>query len=63
MALLVSAIFQVIIWQQTRPTNAELLAGKMFNELFEVKFPLAKSEIMKIKIEELLKFYEDRRQH
>ncbi|UUO22946.1 hypothetical protein FGD67_06870 [Colwellia sp. M166] len=62
-ALLITVIFQLIIWQQTRPTNAELLAGKMFNELFEVKFPLAKAEVMKIKIESLLKFYEDRRQH
>ncbi len=63
MALLITAIFQIIIWQQTRPTNAELLAGKMFKELFEVKFPLAKTGVMKIKIESLLKFYEDRRQH
>ncbi len=63
MALLVTAIFQVIIWQQTRPTNAELLVGKMFDELFEVKFPLAKADVMKIKIESLLEFYENRKQH
>jgi hypothetical protein len=63
MALLLTAIFQVIIWQQTRPTNSELLTSKMFTELFEVKFPLAKSDVMKIKIESLLKFYEDRKQN
>ena len=63
MALLLTAIFQVVIWQQTRPTNSELLTSKMFTELFEVKFPLAKSDVMKIKIESLLKFYEDRKQN
>lgn len=58
-ALLITAIFQIVFWNQTRPTTAEKLAEKAFVELFEVRYPLAKYDAMKVRINSLLNFYQE----
>lgn len=57
-ALLLTAIFQQVIWHHKRPTSAEELAKVMYKELFQVKYPLNKFETVIKKINGLLEHYE-----